>query len=348
VKTILVCGVQAPFVTGGAEILVRDLAQNLERRGFRVDVVSVPFHGHPPSEVVRQALAWRLLELRETTGRSPDLVIPTKFPSYLVRHPRKVAWLFHQHREAYDLLRTELGSLTDSPDDQKVREAVRAMDGAALGECRAIFTISRNVAGRLARFNALPGTPLYPPPQQLGRHRADGYGDYLFCAGRLEQVKRHHLAVEALARCRSGARLKIAGTGPLAADLRRLAARLDVEDRVELLGFVPAEDLIRLYAACRATWYTPLDEDYGFVTVESFLSTKPVITSTDAGGPLEFVEDGVSGLVAPPEPAALADAIDRLWQLPEPRLREMGEHGRARVADITWDRVVDRLTETLG
>jgi glycosyltransferase involved in cell wall biosynthesis len=204
------------------------------------------------------------------------------------------------------------------------------------------------VAGRLARFNALPGTPLYPPPQQLGRHRADGYGDYLFCAGRLEQVKRHHLAVEALARCRSGARLKIAGTGPLAADLRRLAARLDVEDRVELLGFVPAEDLIRLYAACRATWYTPLDEDYGFVTVESFLSTKPVITSTDAGGPLEFVEDGVSGLVAPPEPAALADAIDRLWQLPEPRLREMGEHGRARVADITWDRVVDRLTETLG
>ena len=53
-KTVLVCAVQAPFVTGGAEILVSELRDNLARRGFRVDVVSVPFHGHPPSELVRQ------------------------------------------------------------------------------------------------------------------------------------------------------------------------------------------------------------------------------------------------------------------------------------------------------
>ena len=66
--------------------------------------MSLPFHGHPPSEVARQALAWRLLELRHVTGESVDLVIPTKFPSYLVRHHRKVAWVFHQYREAYDLL----------------------------------------------------------------------------------------------------------------------------------------------------------------------------------------------------------------------------------------------------
>jgi len=55
-KTVLVCAAQASFVTGGAEMLVRALADNLGRRGFRVDVVSVPFHGHPPSEVVRQAI----------------------------------------------------------------------------------------------------------------------------------------------------------------------------------------------------------------------------------------------------------------------------------------------------
>jgi len=346
-KTVLVCAAQASFVTGGAEMLVRALADNLGRRGFRVDVVSVPFHGHPPSEVVRQAVVWRLLELRETTGKRADLVIPTKFPSYLVRHPRKVAWLFHQYREAYDLDGTSLSSLTDSPEDRRVRESIHAMDGASLSECRAIFTISRNVADRLARFNALRGTPLHPPPPQLGRYRTDGYGDYLLYAGRLEPVKRPDLAVRALARAASGARLKIAGAGPLEGELRRLAEQLGVADRVELLGFVSADELVSLYGGCRAAWYTPVDEDYGYVTLESFLSRKPVITSTDAGGPLEFVDDAVNGLVAAPEPVALADAIDRLWGLPEVRLREMGEEGHRRVAHLSWDVVVDRLTESI-
>jgi glycosyltransferase involved in cell wall biosynthesis len=346
-KSVVVCTTQSPFVRGGAEILVQELASQLARRGFRTDVVSVPFHGHPPSEVVRQALAWRLLELRETTGCPIDLVIPTKFPSYLVRHARKVAWLFHQHREAYDLLGSQVGSLTDGEGDRRVQKAIQAMDVAALSECGEIFTISRNVARRLERYNGLPGTPLYPPPQGQGHYRTDAYGDYLFYAGRLETVKRVDLAVRGLAASRSGARLKIAGAGPLERDLRLLTRQLGVSDRVEFVGYVRPEDLVALYASCRATFYTPLDEDYGFVTVESFLSRKPVITSTDAGGPLEFVEDGVSGFVARPEAHALGAAVDRLWALPESRLREMGEDGYVRVAPITWDAVVDRLTESI-
>ena len=322
-KSVVVCATQSPFVSGGAEILVRELASNLARRGFRTDVVCVPFHGHPPSEVVRQALAWRLLELRETTGAPIDLVIPTKFPSYLVRHARKVVWLFHQHREAYDLFGTELGSLTDGEEDGRVREAIRAMDATALSECREIFTISRNVARRLGRYNALAGTPLYPPPQALGRYRTEAYGDYLFYAGRLETVKRVDLAVRALAASRSAARLKIAGAGPLENDLRLLARRLGVSPRVDFLGYVPPEELVALYAGCRAAFYTPLDEDYGYVTVESFLSRKPVVTSVDAGGPLEFVEDGVNGFVVPPEAGPLGEAVDRLWALSgEPPARD--------------------------
>ena len=346
-KTVLVCAAQAPFVTGGAEILVRELAANLRRRGFRTDVVALPFHGHPPSELLRQALAWRLLELRETNGRPIDLMIPTKFPSYLVRAPRKVAWLFHQHREAYDLFGTPRGSFTEGPEDRRVREAILAMDDAALGECQRVFTISRNVADRLARHNSIAGTPLHPPPHEPGRYRTDGYGDYLLYAGRLEGIKRVDLALGALAASTSGARLKIAGAGALEGDLRRLAAALGVADRVDFLGFVADDDLVTLYAGCRAAFYAPVDEDYGYVTVEGFLSRKPVITTTDAGGPLEFVEDGVNGLVAAPNAAALGEAIDRLFALPEVRLREMGEEGRSRVAHLSWDAVVDCLTEAI-
>jgi len=346
-KTVLICAAQAPFIVGGAEILVSELKTNLERRGFRADVAAVPFKWYPVSEIVRQALAWRLLDVTESNGLPVDLVIPTKFPSYLVRHPRKVAWLFHQHREAYDLFGTAYCSFTDSPEDRQVKESIHTMDTAALSECRSIFTISRNVADRLSRYNGLPGQALYPPPHHLGRYRSDGYGDYLFYAGRLDRLKRLDLAVDAMQRVKSGARLKIAGEGPLQGELRKQIEGLGIADRVELLGFVSADALLDLYAGCRAAYYGPLNEDYGYVTVESYLSSKPVVTTTDAGGPLEFVEDGENGLVADPEPQSIADAIDRLWALPEARLREMGEAGRRRVADISWDHVVDRLTEGL-
>jgi glycosyltransferase involved in cell wall biosynthesis len=346
-KSILVCAAQAPFVTGGAEILVRGLAEALDRRGFRVDVVSVPFHAHPPRDTVRQALAVRLLELRETTGSRPDLVIATKFPSYLVRHPRKVTWLFHQFREAYDLYGTAFGSFGHSPEDRAAREAVLSMDNAALGECRTIFAISRTVADRLARYNRLPATPLHPPPRQLGHYRTDGYGDYLLWAGRLERIKRPEIAVRALAASSSGLRLKIAGRGPTENEVRRLAEALGVGDRVELLGWVEDEELVALYGGCRAVLYAPFDEDYGYVAVESLLARKPVITTTDAGGPLEFVENGTCGLVRPPEAGALGEAIDVLSALPERRLREMGDEGHRRVAHIGWDAVIDRLTETI-
>jgi glycosyltransferase involved in cell wall biosynthesis len=344
-KTVLVCAAQAPFITGGAEILVSELRANLERRGFRADVASVPFKWYPVSEIVRQALAWRLLDVTESNGTPVDLVIPTKFPTFLVRHPRKVAWLFHQHREAYDLYGTAYCSFTDSAEDRQVREAIEAMDTASLSECREIFTISRNVAHRLSRYNALHGTPLYPPPHHLGRYRRDGYGDYLFYAGRLDRLKRLDLAIDAMKRVRGGAQLKIAGAGPLEGELRKQIAGLGVQDRVELLGFVAPDDLISLYAGCRAAYYAPLNEDYGYVTVESFLSRKPVVTTTDAGGPLEFVSAGETGLVAEPAPESIAAAIDELWALPEARLREMGEAGLLRVRDINWDTVIDKLTE---
>jgi len=345
-KTALVCAVQAPFVTGGAEILVAELEENLGRRGYRVEVVQLPFRGVPVATLLRQALAWRLLEVREADGQPVDLVIATKFPSYLVRHARKVAWLFHQHREAYDLLGSPFSLFRDQPADNQVREAIAAMDAASLAECRAVFTISKNVSNRLFHFNQIPSTPLYPPPHQLGRYRCDAYGDYLLYAGRLEPIKRLELALLALARARPVARLKIAGRGAQEGDLRRLAARLRIEDRVDFLGFVPAEDLVALYARCRGAYYGPVDEDYGYVTVEAFLSRKPVITTTDAGGPLEFVSHGENGWVAAPDPGSVATAMDELFEEPERRLRERGEAGQRRVESITWDRVIERLTET--
>ncbi|PYQ21135.1 MAG: hypothetical protein DMF81_16445 [Acidobacteria bacterium] len=132
-----------------------------------------------------------------------------------------------------------------------------------------------------------------------------------------------------------------------AQDRRGGAARSRAAQADPRPGVVSADELVELYAGCRAAYYAPLNEDYGYVTVEAFLSRKPVVTTTDAGGPLEFVTAGQSGWVAEPAPEAIAGAIDDLWSQPEARLREMGAEGFARVRDIGWNQVIDRLTEGL-
>ena len=345
-RTICICAVQAPFITGGAEILVGELSDQLRARGYKVDLVNVPFKWYPVRDIMKQALLWRWVELDESNGMPIDMVIPTKFPSYLVKHPVKVTWLFHQHREVYDLYGTPYCSFTDDPEEQEIRQTIIRMDNKTLRESRDIFTISRNVSARLERFNAIDSKPLYPPPRYAGRYRSGPFGDYALFAGRLDPLKRCDLLVEAFRHVGPGPRLVLVGSGPQRENLERQVDRLGLSDRVVFAGFVPEEELLDLYAGSFAVLYAPVDEDYGYVTVEAFLSGKPVITCTDSGGTLEFVVDGESGFVVEPKAEAVGTAIDQLYGNRD-RAREMGEAGRPRVADIGWDLVVESLTAAL-
>ncbi len=89
--------------------------------------------------------------------------------------------------------------------------------------------------------------------------------------------------------------------------------------------------------------YTPHDEDYGYVTLQAFRAGKPVITAADSGGVLEWVEDGVTGLVTDGTPAGIAKAIDRLATDRE-LLERLGAAARERVSTLSWDPVVASLT----
>jgi glycosyltransferase involved in cell wall biosynthesis len=86
----------------------------------------------------------------------------------------------------------------------------------------------------------------------------------------------------------------------------------------------------------------PFDEDYGYVTLEAFLAMKPVVTANDSGGTLEFVRDGENGFICVPEPEPIARAIAHLADN-RSRARQLGERGRARALEITWDGVVEQL-----
>ncbi|MEF3274114.1 MAG: glycosyltransferase family 4 protein [Chloroflexus sp.] len=339
---ILICTTQVPFVRGGAEYLVESLRDELRRRGHTVDVIALPFQWHPVERIIDSTLAWRLLDISHVNGEPVDRVIVTKFPSYVIRHPRKILWLVHQHRQAYDWYGTPLSDFDGSPAHRAVREQIFRIDSRALSECQIRYTISRNVSRRLERFNGLSSTPLYPPSRYAPRLWAGPYGDYILSPARLDRAKRIDLLLQALARTTTPVRALIVGTGPDRERLQQLASDLHLGERVTFRGFVPDDELIDLYAHARAVYYAPIDEDYGFATVEAFGASRPVITTDDAGGVLEFVRHGENGLIAPPEPIAIARHLDRLASDAAEAAR-LGHAGHPLVAEITWDRVIAAL-----
>jgi glycosyltransferase involved in cell wall biosynthesis len=344
IKTVVVCEAHVPFVRGGAELCVSGLLAELRRRGLRADRVSIPFKWYPKDALLAQAAAWRMIDLSESNGEPIDLVIATKFPTYFVRHANKVTWLFHQYRAIYELCGTPYSEFGHSEADVRLRDRMMQMDRDAIGESQRIFSIARNTSSRLARYNGLAAEPLYHPPPLAGRLKPGPFGNYVLSVGRLELTKRVDMIVNAIARTPPRVKLVVAGEGPLRGRLEALAEEIGVADRVTFTGRVDDQQLADLYAGALAIVFPPFDEDYGYITLEAFLARKPVITTTDAGGPLEFVQDAVNGFITEPDAGAIAAAIGRLAA--EPRLAaSLGDAGYDRARAITWDRVVDRLVD---
>jgi glycosyltransferase involved in cell wall biosynthesis len=341
---IAVCAPQVPFERGGTEILAETLADELREREHDVAVVTLPFKWYPEARVLREALMWRLVDLEEAQERPVDLVIATKFPSYAIRHSNKVVWLVHQFRQAYELDRADFGQFGERSFDRATVRAVHRLDRRMLGEAKRLFAISRNVAERLQRSTGLEAEVLPPPPQQLDYRAADGAGEYILSVGRLDRAKRVDLLLEAAA-LDGRLRVVVAGEGPDRDRLEQLAASHGLDGQVTFAGRVGDDELVDLYARCQAVFYAPFDEDFGFVPYEAFLSQKPVVTTRDAGGPLEVVVDGENGLVCEPVPAAVAEACAWVAAHPE-QARERGLAGKRTAERMTWDAVIDRLLGT--
>jgi glycosyltransferase involved in cell wall biosynthesis len=339
---IAVCAPQVPFVRGGAEIVSERLVDELRKRDHAAELVTVPFKWYPGERVLTQAFLWRLLDLEEADGASIDLVVATKFPSYVVRHSNKVVWLLHQFRQAYELDRTELGQFEESPEDRALRRAVHRLDKLALGEARKLFATSGNVAERLRRSTGLEAEVLAHPPQDLP-YRCDEYGDFILSVGRIDRAKRVGLLIDALG-ADTSLRCVVAGEGPERDRLEQLARERGLDGRAKFAGRVSEQELADLYAHCLAVYYAPVDEDFGMVPYEAFLAKKPVVTTTDAGGPLEVVGDRETGLVCEPTAIAVAEACAWLRDHPD-ETRKWGQAGLRAAERLTWDAAIDRLLE---
>ncbi|MFH5181198.1 glycosyltransferase family 4 protein [Paenibacillus sp. TAB 01] len=344
-KKIAICHAQVPFFYGGGEVHAESLKRELLKRNFHADIVTLPYKWYPNDQLVQSMLNWRLIDLSESNGEKIDLVIPMKFPSYGVQHENKVVWLMHQFRQVYDLYGTQYSEFDHTPENQSTRELVKRFDFNTINECRKIYTTSNNNSSRLQKYNSISAEVLYHPPKHYGNYYTEDYNNYILSVGRLDKLKRIDLLIKAMKDVDKNVNCIIVGTGPEKENLEKLIYKLGLEHRIKLVGFVEDKDLLHYLANCLGVYYAPYDEDYGYVTLEAFLSKKTIISFEDSGGVLEFVQDNENGFILK-NPDQIADKINFLFHNKNTAV-SYGETGYNLVKDISWDYVIDRLTETI-
>lgn len=333
-----------PFVNGGYRNIVEWLEPTLIAAGHDVERVYLP-EVDAPELLFKQMAAFRLVDLSMA-----DRVICFRPQAHLVRHAHKIVWFIHHLRSYYDLWDVpEYRGFEADLRHRGLRDALHAVDTQALREARRVFSNSQVVTDRLSRYNGIDSEVLYPPVLDPQRFRHEGYGDEIVCVCRLEHHKRQHLLVEALGLCRTPVRVRLCGLGSNerhADELRARAAEMGVAGRLtiefEWITEARKEDLL---ARCLASAYLPLDEDsYGYPVLEAAHARKATLSVNDSGGVLEFVRDGVEGLVTAPEPAALAQAMDQLFEDRDLAAR-LGAAAQVRVETlrIGWPRVLEAL-----
>lgn len=337
---VAIATVQVPYLAGGAEALAEGLKAAIATLGHPVETITLPFRFFPAGEVRRAMEVWESEDFSRLNLYEPDRVICLKFPAYGLKHPSKSLWLCHQHRSAYELF----DAAGASPDEEALRLEVSSFDTKHLPDTNPRLTISRRVSERMKQSCGIDSSPLYHPPPMAERHYSGASQPYVFFPSRVEQAKRQDLLVRAIKETRGQGFAVFAGEGGQIGALRRLAESLGVSDRVRILGRVTPEEMLSLYAHSAAVCFVPRDEDYGYVTLEAMLSSKPVITCSDSGGPLEFVVEGETGHVVAPDPGEIARALDAVFAQPS-RATRLGRAGLARYRELVpgWEPVVSAL-----
>jgi glycogen synthase len=187
------------------------------------------------------------------------------------------------------------------------------------------------------RFAIIPnGMDLPRPPAVAGRDQA---GALIASVGRLERYKGHHRALHALPHVlerEPRARLWIAGQGPYESELRGLARRLGVEDRVEIRA-VPSDQRDRMAQELAATDLVVLLSDFEthpIAALEALALDRPVLLADNSGMRELADETRARAVDADASPRVLADIM--LEELSSP-----SEGPPLKI--VTWDDCADRL-----
>ena len=207
-----------------------------------------------------------------------------------------------------------------------------------LGPTKAVAAVleQKGLEGRTAVWGRGVDGALFTPAQRDEDTRESllGDGDVLaLYVGRVSSDKRVEILLEAarlVERTGPDVRFVVAGDGPA----RELLTH-EAPDNVRFIGEVHGTELSRLYASADLFCFPSTTDTFGQVLLEAAASGLPVIAAA-AGGALELVEDGETGLLVPPDdPAVLADAVRSLARHPHRRAM-LAAAARTKALDRTW------------
>lgn len=375
-KVGIVAPLADPPVTGGAENLWSGMIEYLNGEGgHEAELVKLPVNETSLASLVAGYEAFSRLDVSRF-----DAVVSSKYPAWMVNHPNHSVYLQHTCRGYYDwypagleveyrggdpvvvellaFLRRNRGNRAGLPElfarfraaaahpelarhpGPVGRAIVHFLDGVGLAPARIrrYAAIAEAVKRRPGYFPAGAKVQVvHHPTGKTGFH--DAGEECFFTASRFFPSKRIDLLIDAWRRTTIPLPFRIAGTGMEEANLR---ARAGADPRIEFLGYVSDADLIEHYARAMAVPFAPADEDFGYVALEAMLAGKPVVTTSDAGGPLELVRDGETGVVAAPDAESLAAAFERVYARRE-WAREIGRKGRERARRVNWPSVFSAL-----
>jgi glycosyltransferase involved in cell wall biosynthesis len=199
-------------------------------------------------------------------------------------------------------------------------------------------------AGR--RCEAIAGRPLPMRVVYLGADvpavaRVANGAVRMVTVAHLVARKRHETVLRALARLEPARRPEylVIGDGPCREPLERLAAELEVADRVRFLGQLPNPEALARAAGCDLFVMPGVEEPFGVAFVEAMAAGLPAIGSRGEGGPEDIAAAGPGMvLVEPDDPDGLASVLDRLTT-DRAELARLGAAARETVAaNFTWER----------
>lgn len=330
-KVAVMAAVPPSGEKGGAERFYIGLVQGFRDLGCEVELINVPADESSFDKIVRNYEYCNELDLSEY-----DMVVSTKVPTYAVKHAKHVLYLVHTIRVFDDMFSTIFENPTH--DNLEQRAIIHRLDFESILGVKARYAIGHEVAKRLYRWRGLEAQTLHPP-LGFNEFRQGDAKDYFFLPGRLHEWKRVDLIISAILESKLPLKFLIAGTGEAENYLRKISRG---DPRIEFLGKISDQKLVELYAGAIAVPFTPLREDYGYITLEAFASGKPVITCSDSGEPTFFVRNFKTGLIAHPDSKSLCNALEWMYQNRE-QAAAMGSEGLNLVAKMSWRRVATTL-----
>lgn len=300
-----------PFVKGGAKKQFENL-QNYLINHFNIptELFFIPFSTNI-EKLDEQVESIRKLNIKA------DILITSRPMSYAIKHNHKIVWFMHHISFFYEFSNTKLNPYLNYPNFEIIKSKFIEQDTYLLNESKKIFSVSNFVASKLEKFNNIKAETIYPFLNDIDKYYNSEYSDYFFLPSLITYTKRQHLIIEALLYTKNPVKLILAGQIDqkyFKKYISPLIKNKKIKNNLKIIDKFLTDEKYDLYSKCLAVIFTPINEAFGYVVLESFFSSKPVITTIDSGGPTELVENKINGFIIENNPKKIAEIMDELYE----------------------------------